>query len=104
MPAVTSTVHDVFSSCGGQIVNARKPATAVVPVTVGTGIEFGMLASNAICGIHANSRNSRESRERDRDLFPFYFIFRNLEMAEVLLDLKSIPRSHDVVPQEEGEQ
>ena len=40
MPAVASTLHNAFSSCVGQIVNAGKPATAVVPVTVGTGIEF----------------------------------------------------------------
>ena len=41
-PTVASTLHNVFSSCSGQIVNARKPATAVVPVTapVGTGLEL----------------------------------------------------------------
>ena len=42
IPTVASTLHNVFSSCSGQIVNARKPATAVVPVTapVGTGLEL----------------------------------------------------------------
>ena len=42
MPTVASTLHNVFSSCGGQIVNVRKQVTAVVPVTapVGTGLEL----------------------------------------------------------------
>jgi ATP-dependent Clp protease ATP-binding subunit ClpB len=42
IPTVGSTLYNVFSSCSGKIVNARKPATAVVPVTapVGTGLEL----------------------------------------------------------------
>jgi ATP-dependent Clp protease ATP-binding subunit ClpB len=40
MATVASTLHNVFSSCSGQLVNARKPATALHPVTipVGTGL------------------------------------------------------------------
>ena len=42
MATVASTLHNVFSIGNAQIVNARKPATAVVPVTasVGTGLEL----------------------------------------------------------------
>jgi ATP-dependent Clp protease ATP-binding subunit ClpB len=41
-PNVGSTLQNVFSSCTGQIVNARKPAIGVVPATtpVGTGLEL----------------------------------------------------------------
>jgi transcriptional regulator with GAF, ATPase, and Fis domain len=37
-----------------------------------------------IRGVRGNSRNSRDSRERDRDPSPFPFIFISLEMAGVL--------------------
>jgi hypothetical protein len=92
MPAVASTLHNMFSSCGGQIVNARKPAASVVPVTVGTGIEYLHVGQKSDSQDSRNSRNMRDSQARDRNLSPCFFIFRYLEMAGVLLSLGLIAR------------
>src|SRR6266571_7145938 len=46
MATVASTLHNVFSSCSGQIVNARKPATAHHPVTIPVGTGPVLLDAN----------------------------------------------------------
>src|SRR5713101_3655607 len=55
------------------------------------------MRGDPISGIRGNSRNSRDSRERDRDVPPIYFIYINLEMAGGLHSLRSIARWQDVI-------